>query len=80
MNNNFLLEISSDLDYEGMVINISYKNDIIAILNQDKGVDNIEIKIFSSINDECWNFIYKDFTLFFKFLNNYEFKNIILNF
>lgn len=57
------LEISSNLDYEGMVINIVYNQEEInftdkqkkhynqkqiATLNQDKGIENIEIKLYSS--------------------------------
>jgi hypothetical protein len=66
------LEISSDLDYEGMVVNIvynyekidfnniQYKQDIIAILNQDKGVENIEIKLYSFQSDFL-EFSFKEF-------------------
>ncbi len=74
---NFNLEISSDLDYEGMVVNIVdiskqvkkenginkviYKQRVIAILNQEKGINNIEIKIFVPTNGEFLDFSYKDF-------------------
>jgi len=35
----------SDLDFEGMVIDISYDMETIASVNYDKGIDNIEIEI-----------------------------------
>lgn len=44
MNKRFTFEISSDLDYEGMVIEISFDNVTIARLNYDKGINEIEIE------------------------------------
>lgn len=35
----------SDLDFEGMVIDISYDMETIASINYDKGIDNIEIEM-----------------------------------
>lgn len=60
MDNNFKLEICSDLEYEGMIVDILYKNDLIATLNQDMGMENIVIKLFQ-IQNEFLNFSYKDF-------------------
>ena len=76
MKKGFSLEISSDLDYEGMVVNIVFnpetidlkkeykekvhKQHLVAILNQDKGIENTEIKIFP-LKDECWTFSYNEF-------------------
>ena len=57
----FKFRICSDLDYEGMVVDIVYKNSTFAILNQDKGIENTEIKLFPPITDECWNFSYNEF-------------------
>jgi hypothetical protein len=62
MKKGFNLEVSSNLNYDRMVVNIVYNpEDInfnddkkyyvqkqIAILNLDKGVDNIEIELISS--------------------------------
>lgn len=45
MSNDFTIELSSDLDYEGMVVYISVHEQEIAILNYDKGIENIEIKL-----------------------------------
>jgi hypothetical protein len=67
---NFFLEICSDLDYEGMVVDINYIyekkssnkeiQDQVATLNMDKGKDNIEIKIFEASND-FWEFKLEEF-------------------
>ncbi len=80
MNKNFNLEISSDLDYEDMVVNIVhnikeinfsnknngenkilYKQKTIAVLNQDKGIENIEIRIYSPTNEKFWCFSLDEF-------------------
>jgi hypothetical protein len=45
MNNNFRIRICSDLDYEEMVADICFKNNTIAIVSQEKGIDNMEIEI-----------------------------------
>jgi len=45
MSKRFLIEMCSDRDFEGMAIYISYGVDLIAIVNYDKGIDNIEIII-----------------------------------
>lgn len=45
MNKKIKIELSSNLDYEGMVVYISIGNQELAILNYDKGEDNIEIEI-----------------------------------
>ena len=75
MNKGLNLEISSNLDYEGMVINIVYNQEKvnfsdkkkyyiqkeIATLNQDKGIENIEIKLYPSQSNEDFEFSYKEF-------------------
>lgn len=49
--NKFLLELSSDLDYDGMVVEISYDKQTVARLNYDKGIDRIEIEIITNIEN-----------------------------
>ncbi len=48
MNKKILIEICGDLDFEGMVVDISCGNQIIAEINYEKGIDNMEIEIASS--------------------------------
>ena len=60
-NKYFKIRICSDLDYEGMVVDIVYKNSTLATLNQDKGVGNIEIKLYSPQTKEYWEISYKEF-------------------
>ncbi len=45
MSDDFTIELSSNLDYDGMVVYISVSEQEIAILNYDKGIENIEIRL-----------------------------------
>jgi len=56
-NDNFRVRTCSDLDYEGIVVDIIYNNSTVATIKQDKGVENIEIKIFPPLNNEFWDFL-----------------------
>ena len=38
------IELSSDLDYEGMVVNICHEHETIARVSYDKGITNMEIE------------------------------------
>lgn len=60
-NKHFKIRICSDLDYEGMVVDIVYRNITIATLNQDKGVENIEIKLYLSQTKKQLEISYKEF-------------------
>ena len=65
MNNNadeFTLEVSSDLDYEKMVINLYFSNNHIAILDCDEGIDKAKIAILDRYTDNIvWSFDYQNF-------------------
>jgi hypothetical protein len=62
MKKTFLIETCSDLNYEGMVVDITFDNQRIAMINYDKGIDNLEIEILPSEDEpsECV-FPLKDF-------------------
>ncbi|MDB6081218.1 MAG: hypothetical protein JWO53_490 [Chlamydiia bacterium] len=47
MENDFEIELCSDLDYEEMVVDISWDNEAVAMVTQEKGIDNMEIEIFA---------------------------------
>jgi hypothetical protein len=51
MSEKFSIEICSDLDYKGMVVDISYDMQNIASINYDKGIDNIEIEVLPNKGD-----------------------------
>jgi hypothetical protein len=60
MKENFEIVISSDIDYDDLCAEIYYKDQIVAMLSQENGVDNMIIDIYSSKN-ECWKFNLNDF-------------------
>ena len=45
MSNKFSIELHGDLDFEGMVIEVSFAGQTIARMNYEKGVDNIEVEM-----------------------------------
>jgi len=61
MNRILSIELFSDLNYEGMVINITCDKETIASVNYEKGVDNMEIEI-TPMSQE-FKFLMDDFLL-----------------
>jgi len=58
----FIIESSSDLDYEKNVINIIVGAGHVATINCDNNADKPEIKIFERFNDKAvWTFDCLDF-------------------
>ena len=58
----FRIEVSSDLDYEGMVIDILHSDDLLAKLNCDQGITKTQIFIFDRSNEEpIWKLDYSSF-------------------
>ena len=51
MKKTFLIEICSDLNFDGMVVDITFENQRIAMINYDKGIDCLEIEILPSENE-----------------------------
>lgn len=44
----FCTKLCSDLDFEGMVVDVCFDDQRIAMVNYDKGIENIEIEILSA--------------------------------
>lgn len=44
INKGFCIKVCGDVDYEGMVIDISYNDQTMAMINYDKGIDKLEIE------------------------------------
>lgn len=61
MENRFRIDISSDLDYEDLIADIYFKDQILAIVSQEEGFQNMRIQIYSSPNDEFWDFRFDEF-------------------
>lgn len=60
MNNSFYIEVSSDLDYEKMVVYLNYQNNQVITLNCDHGFEEIEI-LDRFENKVIWKFDYLQF-------------------
>jgi len=45
MNKQFSIELSSDLDFEGMIIDVIYDTEPIASINYEKGLNKMEIEL-----------------------------------
>lgn len=58
----FTIEISSDLDYEKMVVNLNFGNNQVAVVNCDQGIDQVEIKLLDRYEDKIiWTFDCRSF-------------------
>lgn len=59
----FTIEVSSDLNYEKMVVNLLYGYNQVAILSCEKGINHIEIEILDKYRTETmWKFDYQSFS------------------
>lgn len=60
--NRFTVEISSDLDYEKMVVNLNFFNNQFAILSCDQGINQTKIEVLDRYDDKViWTFDYQTF-------------------
>lgn len=60
--NRFTVEISSDLDYEKMVVNLNFFNNQVAILSCDQGINQTKIEVLDRYDDKViWTFDYQTF-------------------
>lgn len=58
----FAIEVSSDLDYEKMVVNLNFGNNQVAVLNCDRGIDKVEIKLLDRYEEKIiWEFEFQSF-------------------
>jgi hypothetical protein len=61
MENKFNFSIGSDLEYEDLIADIGYENQLVALLTQEEGFDNMKIIIYPPSKSYTWNFSLKDF-------------------
>ncbi len=63
LNSGFTLIRDSDLTYEKMTVEIQYSGEQIAQINMDKGLDNLEMEIFTEFisSDFRPKFVLSDF-------------------
>ena len=58
---NFNFSIGSDLDYEDLIADIGCDDQLVALLTQEGGFENMEIKIYPPKEGECWSFRLDEF-------------------
>jgi len=63
MNDRFTIELSSDLDYEEMVVYISLDNEPIGTLICEKGIDNLELELSTLCAEKIMSVPFKDYLL-----------------
>ncbi len=61
MNENFRIELVSDLDCEGMVVDVSFKDKMVFRLNYDEGIDRIEMTMIGFMQQSEILFPLQDF-------------------
>ncbi len=60
--NLFTIEVSSDLDYKRMVVNLNFGNNQVATLNCDDGIDQTKIELHDRSEEKViWSFEYNAF-------------------
>lgn len=70
MNNRFSVELSSDLDYEEMVVYISWDDEPLAVLNCEKGFDNLEIQLYPFSTERALSIPLSDYLEILEFAKN----------
>ncbi len=61
MESKFKIIMSSDIDYDELCAEIYYENQFVAIINQEKGLENLEIEIYPPQETKFWHFKYSEF-------------------
>lgn len=67
MNSRFTVELSSDLDYKEMVVYISLDEELVAILNCEKGIDKLELELFPLHTEKMVSISFEDYLHAFEF-------------
>ena len=57
----FDFSVASDVDYEDLIADIGYDNQLVAILTQEEGFHNMKIQIFPPKEGNYWNFSLDEF-------------------
>lgn len=57
----FKYTISSDDEFEDLIADIGFENNLIALLTQENGFQNLRIRIYPPKNKEFWDFRFDEF-------------------
>ena len=58
---NFEFTVGSDVDYEELIADVGYENNLVVLLTQEAGFQNLRIRIYPPKNAECWDFRFDEF-------------------
>lgn len=58
---NFEFSVGSDVDFEDLVADIGFDNNLVALLTQEKGFENLRIRIYPPKNTDFWDFRFDEF-------------------
>ena len=58
---NFEFTIGSDVEFEELYADIGFDNNLVALLTQEDGFENLRIRIFPSGKIEFWDFRLDEF-------------------
>lgn len=58
---NFKFNVSSDLDFDDLIADIGFENNLVALLTQEDGFEDLRIRIFPPQEEKCWDFKLDEF-------------------
>jgi hypothetical protein len=67
---NFEFSIGNDVDFEVLITNVGFDNNLVAILTQEDGFQKMRIRTFSPENKECWGFKFNEFEKAIRYAKN----------
>lgn len=58
---NFEYTVGSDVDFEELIADIGFDTNLVALLTQENGFDNLRIRIYPPKDIEFWDFKFDEF-------------------
>lgn len=58
---NFEFTIASDVDFDDLIADIGFENNLVALLTQENGLQNLRIRIYPPKDKEFWDFKLDEF-------------------
>ncbi len=58
---NFEFSVASDVDFEDLIADIGFEDNLVALLSQEQGIENLRIRIYPPKDKEYWDFRLDEF-------------------
>jgi len=58
---NFEFTVASDVDSEDLIADIGFEDNLVALVTQEDGFQNLRIRIYPPKNKEFWDFRFDEF-------------------